>query len=466
MAVPYSIGVAASRCVIIFILLGAVISADAFFGRSKKKQEEAELAAQRAAEEAARRAKMVVLGGKEFEKKWMYVLCSGLFAAALSVNFHQNWGSKKKKGNNFVDGTLDVVLVGCGLPKKGMGWYHLTQLLSMNKVNVRAVVEPFFLNETLCKDAPKSFQELIASLDESGVECVACVNDLEPFSKATLCIIAGRTPDNPGLFRQCVNKGASVIYLEKPGAPSVRQLEEMNALAESKKIKAYIGYNKNVTSYVQKAVELSRKVENSHVFFCHNNSYSQADLPEVFSRNPEGLLKNMCIHELAVLVTFFGVTVDTIAKFEVNTRKIFTEKITCWKPGTSMPNPEYITDFSRCAFLIKTKTGKEVSVMADRCGGNVSFAVVKDAKRREVKKFEFPDEITAKRLEDQVEADPDMMPYFFTQSDDFQEMKNRVVNSMLSGREAEGLVRISDATQVLKLAEYCTAHLNNALKSL
>ena len=36
---------------------------------------------------------------------------------------------------------VNVVLVGCGMPKKSMGWYHLTQLLKMKNVNVIAVVE-------------------------------------------------------------------------------------------------------------------------------------------------------------------------------------------------------------------------------------------------------------------------------------------------------------------------------------
>uniref|UniRef100_A0A7S4K6K3 Gfo/Idh/MocA-like oxidoreductase N-terminal domain-containing protein n=1 Tax=Odontella aurita TaxID=265563 RepID=A0A7S4K6K3_9STRA len=456
----------ASRYIIIFIILGAIISADAILGRKKKKKkQEAEFAAQKAAEETARKEKVIVLGGKDFEKKSVYVLGCGTFLA-LSVGFFLSSGIKKKKrGNNDVDGTLDVVIVGCGLPKKGMGWYHLTQLLEMKQVNVRAVVEPFYLNKKVCKDIPNSFKELMVSLHESGVECVADINKLVPFSKATLCLIAGRTSDNPALFRQCVHKGASVIYLEKPGAPSVRELNDMKALAETQSVKTYIGYNKNVTPYVQKAIELSQKVDNSHVFFCHNNSYSQADLPEVFARNPEGMLKNMVIHELALLVTFFGVTVDVIEKFEVNTRKLFSEKITTWKPGTSMPNPEYITDFSRVAFLIKTKKGREVSVMADRCGGNVSFAVVKDAKRREIKKFEFPDTDTARRVEEQVRADPEMMPYFFIQSDDYLELKNRVINATLAGKDAEGVATISIGIEALKLAEYGTAEINKALKS-
>ena len=39
----------------------------------------------------------------------------------------------------------NVVLVGCGMPKKSMGWYHLTQLMEMERARVTDVVEPFFL---------------------------------------------------------------------------------------------------------------------------------------------------------------------------------------------------------------------------------------------------------------------------------------------------------------------------------
>ena len=42
------------------------------------------------------------------------------------------------------------------------------------------------------------------------------------------------------------------IFLEKPGAPSVGELEEMAAYAADKGVEVYMGYNKNVTPYVLK----------------------------------------------------------------------------------------------------------------------------------------------------------------------------------------------------------------------
>jgi predicted dehydrogenase len=190
--------------------------------------------------------------------------------------------------NKVGDKSLNVVIVGCGMPKRGMGWYHLTQLMDMPNANVVAVVEPFFLNNSLCPSPPEQFTVLVKQLEAAGVTCTDCVSKLPQFTKDTMCLIAGRTPDNPKLFQKCVDHGATVIYLEKPGAPTVDELQSMHDLAARKGVKVYLGYNKNVTSYVQKALALAKTVDNSKVTFCHNNSYKREELEECFSRCSEG----------------------------------------------------------------------------------------------------------------------------------------------------------------------------------
>eukprot|EP00541_Cyclophora_tenuis_P017300 CAMPEP_0116567632 /NCGR_PEP_ID=MMETSP0397-20121206/15121_1 /TAXON_ID=216820 /ORGANISM="Cyclophora tenuis, Strain ECT3854" /LENGTH=325 /DNA_ID=CAMNT_0004094657 /DNA_START=36 /DNA_END=1013 /DNA_ORIENTATION=+ len=325
----------------------------------------------------------------------------------------------------------------------------------MGNANLSAVVEPFFLNPDLCKNVPESFEALVKSLKDKGVTTAKSVEDLEEFNAPTMCLIAGRTMDNPKFFRQCVAKGAKIIYLEKPGAPSVKELEEMASLAEEKGVKVYIGYNKNVTPYVQKALAVANKNAGSQVLFCHNNSYTTEALPECFGRNSEGMLKNMAVHELALLVSFFNVTVETIDKFEIDGE--FSEKLTL-----DFNSKSYI-DFSRIRFTVTTKSGATVSVMADRCGGNVSYALVQDKEGNDIEKFEFPDAETAAKVEEQVQADPEMMPYFFVQSDDYLELKNRVINATLAGKEPEGVATINVGVEALKLAEYGTAQLNESL---
>lgn len=354
--------------------------------------------------------------------------------------------------------TVDVVLVGMGMPKKGMGWYHLTQLLKMPQANVIGVVEPFFLNPDLCKNPPSAFTDYVN--ETSSVQFCKSIDELPEFTNDTVCLIAGRTGDNPKFFEQCVSKGAKVIFLEKPGAPTVSKLEEMKKLANSKGVKVYLGYNKNVTPYVQKALKLSSEIPGSTVLFRHNNSYKVEELPECFARNSEGMLKNMAIHELALLVSFFGVTTDTIDKFMID--KEVSEKLTV-DPGKWLPSQKKITDFSKIMFTASTESNKSVSVLADRCGGNVSYAAVLDAKGQEVSKFEFPDPADIEKVNAQMEADPEMMPYFFVQSDDYWTLKTRVLDSMIKGEDADGVATIDVGIEAMKLAEYGTAELMKAL---
>jgi len=38
---------------------------------------------------------------------------------------------------------LNVIVVGCGEPKKSMGWFHITQLMTDPDVQLAAIVEPW-----------------------------------------------------------------------------------------------------------------------------------------------------------------------------------------------------------------------------------------------------------------------------------------------------------------------------------
>ena len=69
----------------------------------------------------------------------------------------------------------------------------------------------------------------------------------------------------------------------------------------------------------------------------------------------------------------------------------------------------------------------------------------------------------SEKVNAQVAADPDMMPYFFVQSDDYWTLKTRVLDSMIKGEDAEGLATIDVGIEAMKLAEYGTAQLMKAL---
>ena len=116
---------------------------------------------------------------------------------------------------------VDVVLVGCGCPKRGMGWYHLTQLLEMPNARMKAVVEPWYLGAGGSAPGAAEFMAMKTELEAKGVAFYASLADMPAATGPTCALIAGRTADNPKFFAQCVEKGVQNIYLEKPGAPSV-----------------------------------------------------------------------------------------------------------------------------------------------------------------------------------------------------------------------------------------------------
>jgi predicted dehydrogenase len=220
---------------------------------------------------------------------------------------------------------------------------------------------------------------------EHGVQFFTSLADLPETGKKRLALISGRTADNPRLLNEALKSGCTCIYLEKPGAPTVAELEAMRDEAKAAGVPVMMGYNKNVCKFVSKAREYEAE-NGGHITFVSNNAYANTpeSLGECFERNAEGMLKNMAIHELALLVSFYDVTVENIES--VTADKEFSSMQTL--PG---PSGKDFTDFDKIKFTIKTKTGKEVSVSADRCGGNVSYAKVeKDG--QEVFRHSMPDE--------------------------------------------------------------------------
>ena len=192
--------------------------------------------------------------------------------------------------------------------------------------------------------------------------------------------------------------------------------------------------------------------------FVSNNAYENTpeSLGECFERNAEGMLKNMAIHELALLVSFYDVTVENIES--VTADKEFSSMQTL--PG---PSGKEWTDFDKIKFTIKTKTGKEVSVAADRCGGTDSYATAsKDGEEKF--RYYMPDDEDKKLVEELTAKYPTAMPYFFTQDPDYITVKERVAKHTVDGAPAEGIATIDVAIETLRVAEYLTPLLQDQLK--
>eukprot|EP00567_Pseudictyota_dubia_P011424 CAMPEP_0197443636 /NCGR_PEP_ID=MMETSP1175-20131217/9326_1 /TAXON_ID=1003142 /ORGANISM="Triceratium dubium, Strain CCMP147" /LENGTH=404 /DNA_ID=CAMNT_0042974299 /DNA_START=127 /DNA_END=1341 /DNA_ORIENTATION=+ len=360
------------------------------------------------------------------------------------------------------EGQAEVILVGCGAPNRGMGWYHAVQMLDKQcpSASLDYIVEPWFMGAGGDGPGGDDFKSWQAESEAKyGVKFALSLDDLPPPSAPRLALISGRTADNPRLLSEAIKHGSKCIYLEKPGAPTVAELEAMAAEAEGAGVEVLMGYNKNVCKYVRKTREFAETVPGSHVTFVSNNAYENTpeSLGECFERNAEGMLKNMAIHELALLASFYDVTVDNIES--VTADKEFSSMQTL--PG---PSGKEFTDFDKIKFTIKTKTGNEVSVQADRCGGTDSFATVSDKDGEEVFRYYMPDEEDKEHVKELEAKYPTAMPYFFTQDPDYITVKERVAKHTVDGKPAEGIATIGIAVETLKVAEYLTPILQEQLK--
>lgn len=360
-------------------------------------------------------------------------------------------------------GQAEVVLVGCGAPNRGMGWYHAVQMLDKKcpSAALGYVIEPWFLGGGASSPPGIEFNVWkTESESKYGIKFAKDISELPPPSAPRLALISGRTSDNPRLLSDSIKAGCKCIYLEKPGAPTVTELEQMKVEADQSGVEVWMGYNKNVCKYVRKTREYASTVPNSHVTFVSNNAYENTpeSLGECFERNAEGMLKNMAIHELALLVSFYDVSVDNI------------ESVTADKEFSSLqtlagPSGKEFTDFDKIKFTIKTKTGNEVSVQADRCGGTDSYATVADADGNEVFRYYMPDDEDKVHVEELKSKYPEAMPYFFTQDPDYITVKERVAaHTVNSDVAAEGIATIGIAIETLKVAEYLTPLLQEQLK--
>jgi len=349
-----------------------------------------------------------------------------------------------------------------------MGWYHAEQLLAGRcpSAALKYVVEPFYMSDG-AKNVPgyDDFQSWRHTVEnEKSVEFFERVNQLPPptSDEARMAIISARTSDNPELFRSCLDIGCKTIFLEKPGAPTVKELEEMKAKADEAGTSVFMGFNKNVSNYLTRTREFADASDyKCDVTFLHNNAYenTEEELAECFERNAEGMLKNMAIHELAILATFYDVSVDNVATVEAD--KDFSSCKTLKGPSSGID----FTDFDKIKFKITTKNGKEASVAADRCGGDDSVGIVTNAETgKELARFVMPDEEAVANIPNLEKLYPGAQPYFFTQDPDYCVVKERVAKNCVDGTEAEGVASLDVAIESLKVAEYLTPLLKEQLK--
>ena len=353
----------------------------------------------------------------------------------------------------------NYAVVGCGLPARGMGWFHGLQLTEGACASARLsdVVEPWFLGAGKDSDAGAEFKEGVVNrwTDTRFSDTLS----KDTWSRATqgpkIALIAGRTVDNPGFFRQALRAGATHILLEKPGAPSVAELEAMAREAGEADVPVFMGFIKNISPYFTEALGVANGNPGSLVTLSSRNDYAKEDLGECFERNAEGLLKNMAIHELALAATFFGMRADTITDVDTSGCDVDAD-------GCDLQTLGEFSDFQRLDFVLTNKEGGRVRIIADRCGGDECRAIVtQDGK--ELLNRAMIDAPRQRVVEERTAAHPDWIGYLITQEPEYRELKERCAAAAVAGEFPEGVATIEIAIEALKLAEYLTPLLSARL---
>mmetsp|Transcript_23927 Transcript_23927/g.62385 ORF Transcript_23927/g.62385 Transcript_23927/m.62385 type:complete len:396 (-) Transcript_23927:75-1262(-) len=357
----------------------------------------------------------------------------------------------------------NYAVVGCGLPSRGMGWFHGLQLVEGACASARLsdVVEPWFLGPGKDSDAGAEFDAGVVQAWPDARFSDA-ISD-ETWSTAgpgpKVALIAGRTVDNPGFFRQALEAGATHILLEKPGAPSVKELEAMAAEAKAANVPVFMGFIKNISPYFTEALEVAHNNPGALVTLTSRNDYAKEDLAECFERNAEGLLKNMAIHEIALACQFWGMRADNVVDVICNPKGGKDS------PGCDMRTLGGKTDFASVDITLVNSSGTKVRISADRCSGDGCCATVTDTSNGVVLyQQEMVGGERAKKVAAEAKAHPDWFSYLYTQAEEYAKLKGVCAAHALAGTTPPGVATIEIACEALKLAEWLTPELQKKLK--
>lgn len=347
-----------------------------------------------------------------------------------------------------------------------MGWYHLTQLLNDERAQVHAVIEPWYLGaggDAPGSDAYHAFAREVANRHPlvSFHSSVEQMPRLDPSEGPALAIIALRTQEAPQYFKAACTKGISHIYLEKPGAVSAEQLVAMMESAAGAGVEVVIGYNKNVSDYVQDALAewdrcLVQDKRQPLITLEHNNPFTQDNVLEFLSGpGSEGMLHNMSCHELALAATFFDVSCKRI------------ESVTLHREQSEPVDVNGRKDWKKVSYTINMteEEGKlnQVSFSSDRCGGNYSCVHVRSDSSMAT--FKLPSAKHAAWVEEMEKQNPDTRSYFFLQASDYERLKGRFLDHIIAGHPGvpAGTVSFAGAIETLHLADFLKPVLEECL---
>ena len=259
-------------------------------------------------------------------------------------------------------------------------------------------------------------------------------------------MIAGRTCDNPGFFRQAIKAGATHILLEKPGAPTVGELEAMAREAKAAKVPVYMGFIKNISGYVEGALAAANGAagaEAAETKLGEPQRLHEATLQECFERNAEGMLKNMAIHEIALACQFPGASRRHHYRRDPQPQG---------RQGFSRLRHADVrrqeTDFASVDVTLVNRSSARCRISADRCSGDL---LLRD-RHGHVERRRFIPAGDGRRRAGQEgrrrgrRAHPDWFSYLYTQAGEYAKLKRVCAAHALAGTTPPGVATIDRAT--------------------
>jgi len=242
----------------------------------------------------------------------------------------------------------------------------------------------------------------------------------------------------------------------------------MRDSAAERGVHVVVGYNKNVADYTRAAIDALGQQEARgdglpRVTLEHCNEFEPGEPLLDFLRGPgaEGMLHNMCCHELALACTRFGVTCDRLTSVVLNRQ---ASELVELGGGRS--------DWKSLSFVLKLTSAStapaggvavtELTISADRCGGNFSRILLDPppnaelgAEIRAAAEYRLPSEEQLKWIKKAQAADPEIRPYFLQQAPDYERLKSMFIEHALDSKPGipAGVVGLDGAIEALELAD-------------
>mmetsp|Transcript_24754 Transcript_24754/g.37621 ORF Transcript_24754/g.37621 Transcript_24754/m.37621 type:complete len:471 (-) Transcript_24754:700-2112(-) len=309
---------------------------------------------------------------------------------------------------------LNVVIIGdCAQYKRG--WHHLEQFSKIEKCRVHSVINIGTTDESLTSHCQKKNILLVEKIEHLSVP------------QPNLYVIGPSR--NHDLFKLLdMDLPPSCVMLDLPGTITVKALDALSNFAADNDCPLYMNCSRVVAPYVQQTLEAATAQSTLRVGWYHRQDIPMTRMAEAFSKGR--IFHTTAFPDLVVAVMYFGVTVESISRFQLN-------------PGmTNYQTINGITDYVRAAFMMTTHSGVELSVIADRNAPTAScLGVVINDQGDVINQF------------DHLHSHCDL------------KLKRRLVRSLMENTN-EILPSVRIGVEALRLAEYVGKHFEKNLKDM